>query len=509
MAAATPAEAAELRIGASAYPLSVDPHFYNGIADRNLSLHVYGRLVEQRGDMSVIPGLASAWKLVSDTVWEFTLRPDVTWSDGRKLTAEDVAFSIPRSANVPNSPLGYAAFTRDIASVEVVGPHTVRITTKRPSPNLPLNLYAISIVAKHAAENATSDDFNTGQAAVGTGPYRVTRFLRNDRVDMERNPHWQGPAPAWDRVSMRFIGNEGSRSAAMLSGDVDMIDTPARPDLARFNGDARFRVASAPGNRTIMLLPNFIQAEPTAQVRDNDGKPLARNPLADRRVREALSIAIDRKLIAERAMEGTVEPTGQYMWPGAYSYTPDIATPAHDPARARALLAEAGFPNGFQLVLSAYGDRPDFRTNAQIVAQMWTRVGVRTTVETAPASVYLGRGAKHEYMMPFFSWGVSTGEVSYVLNNIYRSKDREVSSGSANWGGYSNPTLDALLDRANATMDDAAREKLLIDAQKIVAEDVAGITLYRLMNYWVTRAGVVYEARQDQRTVATSATLAP
>ncbi len=502
------AAATELRIGASAYPLSVDPHFYNGIADRNLSLHLYSRLVEQTGDMQLTPGLASAWKLISETEWEFTLRPDVKWSDGRPLTSEDIAFSITRSANIPNSPLGYAVFTRDIARIDTPDPHTVRIVTKRPSPNLPLNLYAISIVAKHAATNAGEAEFNSGPAAVGTGPYRLVRFLRNERVDMERNPHWSGPAPDWDTVSFRFIGNEGARSAALLSGDVDMIETPARADLPRLRSDARFRLASAPGNRTIMLLPNVIQQEPSDQVTDNAGQPLANNPLRDLRVRQALSHAIDRKSLAERVMEDTAVPAGQFMWPGAFSYTPDIGVPAYDPARARALLAEAGFPNGFQIVLSAFADRPDFRTISQAIAQMWTRAGVKTTVNAAPASVYLGRGAKHEYMMPFFSWGVSTGEVGYVLNNIFRTRDASLGTGSANWGGYSNRALDELIDRANATMDDAARERLLFEAQKIVADDVAGMPLFRLINFWATRAGVIYEARPDQRTVATSARVA-
>ena len=494
------ADATDLAMGVSAFPLSVDPHFYNGIADRNLSLHLFSRLVEQRGDMSLSPGLATEWKAVADTAWEFTLRPGVAWADGRPVTVDDVVFSLRRSANIPNSPLGYAPFTRDIAAVEAAGPGRLRITTRQPSPNLPINMTAISIVAKHAVE-AGENDFDGLRAAIGTGPYRVTRFLRNERVEMERNPGWWGEAPEWDRVSMRFLANEGARSAALLSGDVDLIDSPSRNDLPRLRQDSRFRVASTPGNRSIMLLPSFLE-EGGAQVTDHDGKPLAANPLRDRRVRQALSQAIDRTALADRVLEGTARAAGQFMWPGAYSYTPAIGLPAHDPARARALLAEAGFPNGFRLVLSAFADRPDFRTVAQAIAQMWTRIGVRTTVDAIPASVYLGRGAKHEFAMPFFSWGISTGEAGYVLTNIFNTMDRDTGRGPANWGAYSNPALDRLIDRSLSTMDDAAREALLIQAQEIVAEDVAAIPLYQLVNFWATRAGIAYEPRQDQRTVA-------
>jgi peptide/nickel transport system substrate-binding protein len=506
--ALVPAQAAELKIGASAFPLSADPHFYNGIGDRNLSLHLFSRLIEQRGDMSLTPGLATSWKLVSDTEWELTLREGVRWSDGQPLTPEDVAFSLTRSANIPNSPLGYAPFTRDIARIEVAGPNSIRIITKQPSPILPVNLSAISIVAKHVAERAESSDFDGGRAAVGTGPYRVTSFSKNERVEMERNPNWWGDRPEWDRVSLRFIANEGARSAALLSGDVDMIDSPSRNDLPRLRQDPRFRVTSAPGNRSILLLPSFLE-ENTAQATDNDGKPLTANPLRDLRVRQALSHAIDRKALAERVLEGTAQAAGQFMWPGAYSFTPDIGIPAHDQARARALLAEAGFPNGFRLTLSAFADRPDFRTVAQAIAQMWTRVGVRTQVDAIPASSYLSRGARHEFAMPFFSWGISTGEAGYALTNMFNTMDASTGRGPANWGAYSNPQLDTLIARAQSTMDDAAREQLLIQGQKIVADDVAGIPLYQLVNFWASRTGITYEPRQDQRTVATSARTTP
>jgi peptide/nickel transport system substrate-binding protein len=506
---AQPSQAADLKIGLSAFPLSVDPHFYNGIGDRNLALHLFSRLVEQKGDMSVIPGLATEWKLLSDTVWEFTLRPDALWSDGSPVTPEDVAFSLERSANIPNSPLGYAPHTRDIARVEVAGPHALRIVTKQPSPNLPVNLAAISIVSKIAVGQADSAAFNTGRVAIGTGPYRVTRFAPNEAVELERNPHWWGPKPEWDHVSLRFIANEGSRSAALLSGDVDLIDAPSRNDLPRLRGDARFRVASTPGNRSILLLPNFLQGGASPQATDNDGKPLPANPLLDLKVRQALSHAIDRKALAERVLEGTAQASGQFMWPGAYSYTPDIGVPAFDQARARALLAQAGFPNGFRLTLSAFADRPDFRTVAQAIAQMWTRIGVRTEVDAIPAASYIGRGGKHEFLMPFFSWGISTGEAGYALSNMFDTMDRTTGRGPANWGAYSNARLDSLIERAQSTMDDAAREALLIEGQKIVAEDVAGIPLYQLVNFWASRSGVIYEPRQDQRTVATSARAAP
>ena len=187
-AAAGAASAAELNFGVSSFPLSVDPHFYNGIGDRSLMLHLYSRLVEQKPDMTPIPGLATSWKALSDTEWEFQLRPGVQWQDGQPFTPQDVVFSLGRAGNIPNSPLGYGQQVRAITGVAVTGQNTVRITTSRPVPTLPLDLASIAIVAKHAAEGVASADFATGPARTGTGPYKLVSFTGNDRLVLERNP---------------------------------------------------------------------------------------------------------------------------------------------------------------------------------------------------------------------------------------------------------------------------------------------------------------------------------
>ena len=495
---ALPARAADLSVGIGSFPLSVDPQFYNGIADKGLAEHLFTRLVEQKGDLSIEPGLAAQWHAVSDTIWEFTLRQDVTWSDGVPLTADDVAFSLARAPNVPNSPLGYAPMLRSVKRVEVTGPHTLRIETLAPAPNLPLDLANIWIVAKHVADGAGSADFNSGRAAVGTGPYRLVRFAINDRVELERNPAWRGPAPVWERVNIRFIPQTASRTAALLAGDVDVIDAPSESDLPRLQSDPRVHVASVLGNRSIFFLPDMREGS-SPFVFDAAGKPLPRNPLHDVRVRQALSIAINRSALTERVLAGTSQPMGQFMWPGAYSYAPGIAVPPYDPDGARRLLTEAGYPQGFRLTLHTYGDRPGFVAAGQAVAQMWSRIGVQTAVEAVPTSMFLGRGAKHEYSMPVFSWGISTGEVGYALTNVFERK------GPANWGDYNNPEYEAVTDRALSTMDEAARERMLIEAMTMLVHDVAFIPQYQLINFWASRKGVVYAPRVDQRTVAMSA----
>ncbi len=378
--AAAPARAAELIAALAVAPLAADPHFYNGPADKALALHIFSRLVEQTPDTRLEPGLALSWRPLSDTEWEFRLRPGVTFQDGAALTPEDIVFSFARAPNVPNTPASFAPVLRLVTGVEIVDPHTIRIRTARPHPNLPNDLANVAIVARHVAEGATTADFNAGRAAVGSGPYRLVSFTAGERVVLARNPAWFGPAPAWERVTFRVIPNAGARSAALLSGDVDLIDVPSPSDLPRLRRDPRVTVSSVTSTRMWFLrLDRSRQAE-VPYVTDSSGAPLPANPFNDLRVRQAMSIAINRQGLAERVMAGTVTPTGQWLAAGVYSYNPDIAVPQYDPERARALLAEAGYRDGFRLTLHG-------ATHAemlQAVAAMWTRIGIRTTVETMP-----------------------------------------------------------------------------------------------------------------------------
>jgi peptide/nickel transport system substrate-binding protein len=254
----------------------------------------------------------------------------------------------------------------------------------------------------------------------------------------------------------------------------------------------------------IYLIFDYSRAENPVLVSDNEGKPFARNPFHDVRVRRALSMAIDRNALADRVMEGTAKPAGQWLPPGAFSYNPDVPVPRFDADGARRLLTEAGFPQGFRLTLTTPNDRyPNDARTAQAVAQMWTRVGLRTEVQTFPWTTYAARNARQEFNARLVGWGSVTGEASYMLVNIFGTFDREKRRGAANSSRYSNPTLDALTERAAATLDDAEREKLLREAVKMVTTDEqVMIPLFQLVNVWAARRGFVYTPRMDERTTA-------
>ncbi|UFN49375.1 ABC transporter substrate-binding protein [Roseomonas sp. OT10] len=501
--AATPATAQTVTIAIGGSVTSLDPHFYNASPNHSVAAHFFDKLVEFTGRTQMVPQLAESWRPISDTVWEFKLRPGVKWHDGRDFTAEDVAFTIQRAPDVPNSPGGFGSFVRAIQKVEIVDPLTIRFHTPGPYPLLPTDFTSVYVISRHAGTGASTEDYNSGKAVVGTGPYRFGSYSPGTRVQMTRNDaYWEG-RPSWERVDFRIISSPPARTAAILSGDVDIIDTVPSSDLARLRGDQRVRLSSIQGLRLIYMAPDRSRTADPIFVTDNDGKPLAQNPFNDLRVRQALNIAIDRQAITQRVMEGTATPNGQWLPPGTYSYNPDVQPPAYDPNRAKALLAEAGFPNGFRMTLHTPNDRyPNDARTAQAVAQMWTRVGVQTQVEALPWSAFSVRSARQEFGMRLLGWGSPTGEASYALVGILNTFDAAKRTGPNNTGRYSNPQLDALTERATATLDDGAREALLRQAVKMAMDDVAIIPLHQLTNTWAVRGGLQHEPRADERTRA-------
>lgn len=490
-----------LTLGISAAPGSVDPHFNQGTSTQTLTYHIFETLTGRRPDVTLEPALALSWTAVSDTIWEFKLRPDVRFSDGQPFTAEDVAFTISRVPNVPNATASYAGQIRSIVRTEVVDPLTVRFHTDGPSPNLPIDLSVVAIISRHAGANATTEDYNANRAAIGTGPFILRSFSPGTEAELVRNEAWWGARPDWDRVTFRYLPNAGARSAALLSGGVDLIDLPSVNDLPRFREDPNISLFSSPGLRLVYIAPNQ-GVEIAPHVTDNAGQPLTTNPLRDQRVRKALSIAINRAGLTERVMMGTAEPAGQFLPRGAYSYNPDIPVPPYDPEAARKLLAEAGYPEGFRVVLhAAQNARPTDPIAAQAIAQMWTRIGVQTTVETQPLSAYSPRAARLE--LPFSMWGwASPGHAGHPLINVVATANRERLTGSFNRSGYSNPALDELIGRAVTTLDSGARERLMREAVAIAMEDVAIIPLYQLTNFWATRSNITYQATAYDYTQA-------
>jgi peptide/nickel transport system substrate-binding protein len=495
-----------LRVGLGGAFTTMDPHFYHAVPNHTVAMHLFERLINRAPDGRLIPGLATEWRPLTDTLWEFKLRPGVKFHDGGDFTADDVVFTFERARDVPNSPGGFGGFLRAVERVEVVDPLTIRLHTPVPAPDLGPNLTYVGIVSRRVGQGATTADYNSGKAAIGTGPYRFASYTPGSRVEMTLNDLWWGPRPDWDAVSLRLLSNPAGRTAALLSGDVDLIDTPSVSDLPRLREDRDLQVEAIPGIRLIYLAPDLSREGESPFVTDTSGTPLPRNPFRDVRVRQALSLALQREALADRIMLGTATPTGQWMPPGAYSYAPKVVPALPDAAQARRLLAEAGLPNGFRLTLHTPNDRyPNDARLAQAVAQMWTRIGVQTTVEAMPWATYAARGGRQEFTMGLWGWGSATFEGGYMLTQCLATYSKERSLGLYNYGRYSNPALDQLTARAVSTVDEAAREALLIEATEVAMADTPVIPVLMLQNLWAVRRGIAFAPRSDERTLAVDA----
>jgi len=499
--------AKELRMALSAEPSAMDPHFHNLTPNNALTSHVFERLVHFDEKQALIPGLATSWKTVDDKTWEFKLRTGVKWHDGSPFTADDVIFTMERAPNVENSPGSFALYVRGKTFTKV-DDQTIRVTTKEPYPLMPNDLATIAIISKKAASGAKTDDFNTGKAAIGTGPFKFSEFVKGDRYVVVRNDEYWGDKPKWTKVTIRPIKTGPARVAALLAGDVDVIEEVPTTDIARLQGDAKVSLGQGLSNRVIYFHIDHWRDE-TPFITANDGSKI-KNPLKDVRVRKALSKAINRPAIVDRLMEKAALPASQFLADGFFGVSKKLKPEAFDPDGAKKLLAEAGFPNGFKMTLHGPNGRyiNDARM-AEAVAQMFTRIGVETKVETMPPAVFFNRasagaGGNPEFSFILVGWGSGTGEVSSPLKSLVATFDKAKGMGTANRGRYSNPVLDKAIDEALATVDDAKRAELLAKASEIAIEDVGVIVSHYQLNTWATRKGLIYTPRTDEYTIATS-----
>ena len=489
---------AELRVGLAADVTSMDPHFLNLQPNINIAWHVFDALTHVDEDARLIPGLATSWRATDATTWEFKLRRGVKFHDGSEFTAADAVFSIERTLKMPNGQFGI--FTRRIVAEQIVDPYTLRLKTATPYAMVPYDMNSVFVVSKKAASNARAEDFDSGRAMIGTGPFRFARFLRGDRVELLRNDDYWDGKPHWDKVIFRIIPTDPARLAGLLSGGLDAIEQVPTADLPRVRRDPRLRPAQKVSWRTIFFFLDQ-RRDRAPGLADTSGRPLERNPFRDIRVRWAISKAINRQAIVERLMEGTALPASNLVSPPVFGYAPDLKPEPFDPAGAKKLLAEAGFPDGFTMTLAAPNNRyVNDDQIAQAVAQMLAHVGIRARVETLPINVYLPKGGKGEFAFAMLGWGSFSGDLA--LRSLVASADPDKGFGAFNWSGYSNPRVDELLEGAFASVDEKRREALAREAMRLAMRDYAVIPLHHQFATWAMKKSLAYSPRTDEFTFA-------
>ncbi|WP_232287751.1 ABC transporter substrate-binding protein [Verminephrobacter eiseniae] len=499
-AALAPALAQELRIGVRAGPEAMDPHYLALGTQIAAIKNIYEALVFQDDKLQIQPGLATSWKVIDEHTWEFKLRPGVKFHDGSVLTAQDVKFSLERVPKAAGPDAGLVINTRNISKVDAVDDLTVRVITSMANPALPQDLARIMIVPASIGA-AKVADFNSGKAAIGTGPFKLISFKPRADLLLERfDQYWRGAAD-WKKVHFLEISNDAARLAALSSKRVDLINYLPYGDVAKLKNNRDFSVVQGDSIYIYLLYPDV--REKSELITDKAGKPLPVNPLRDKRVREALSLAIDRKTIAGTVLEGMATPSNQLIvdgFFGALSKPPLLPTNID---RAKKLLTEAGYPNGFSLPLHCTSDRlPGDAATCSALGQMFAKIGIDTKINAISRTVFIPARKRGEYVLSLAGWGSLTGEAGYTLAAIARTNDKSKGFGASNVTNYSNDAADAAISVAMRMTNDDKRRLLFESAMKMVQDDYAIIPVVQLSSVWAARANTLsFKPRVDDETL--------
>jgi peptide/nickel transport system substrate-binding protein len=506
----TAALARDLVMGASTEPSAIDPHFSRSSNNQNIAAQIFDRLVTLDANLQLKPMLAESWQNLDPLTWRIKLRAGVVFQDGASLTPEDVIFSMERAKDIPNSPAPFTGNVGAIAAMVAVDPLTIEVKTKSPTPDLMDQIGLVYIVEKKRAEGKRLDAFAKGEAAIGTGPFRFKEWVPGDHITLERNERYWGEKPAFETVTIKLITNNAARVAALRTGAVQLIDAVPPSDIKALSAMKEVRLFSIASSRIIYLALD-TERDASPFVTGTDGQPAKSNPLKNPNVRLALSRMINRKAIVERLLDGAGEPAGQIVPEGLGGYDPALKPEIYDPKGARALLAAAGYPQGFGLTLHSSNDR--FSGDglvAQTLGQMFAQGGIKINgVVTQPYNVYAGAAGKQSFSAFIFSLGTVSPTSATSLRNLLMTVDKEGGQGGFNRSRYSNPAFDAKMKTAMAEFDPVKRNALLAEATALAMNDTALIPLYWPIVTWASRSDITYTANRGEDFQADYAGIAP
>jgi peptide/nickel transport system substrate-binding protein len=500
--AAGDAWAKELKIAVRAGGESMDPHASGVGSNIGSAKNVFESLVALDDNLQPVPGLALSWELVDPTTWRVRLRPGVTFHDGSAFDAQDVVHSLARIRKVAPPDGGLVPFLRRIESIAAENAQTVIIKTAGPTASLPQDLGRLLVVPSETPLDATPADFNNGKFAIGTGPFKLVSFAPRGDMVLEPYANYWGPKSGFTRVTITEITNDSARVAALLSKRVDLINGLPAADIPRVKSTSGTGVIESPGIFLFFLFTDYREPSPT--ITDNAGQPMAKNPFRDRRVREAISLAVNREALATRVLENAAQPANQFLTKGFTGYADDLRPIPFDADRARALMAEAGYPQGFRVALHCTSDRlPGDGAVCAALGPMLARIGIQVTVNATPRAVYIPAQARGDYSLMMNGFSTPTGEGSYFITTAVHTRDRDRGFGGFNHWHHSNAAIDALIQQASTTLDAAQRKQLLEQATRAVMAETAVIPLVHLNVIWGARTEYLsFSPRVDEETLA-------
>jgi peptide/nickel transport system substrate-binding protein len=502
-AAAAPAVAKSFRWSSQGDFLTADPHAQNEGINSLVSYHFYERLTARDRELGLVPSLATSWEQVNATTWRFHLRKGVKFHDGTPFTADDVVFSIER-AQLPSS--NFKTFANAIGKPRRVDDLTVEIATPGPAPILLEYVNTIMIMSrawamKHGAarpqEFKNAEDTFASRNANGTGPFRFVSWEPEVKTVLRKNPDWWGIAAGRfegnvDEIVYRPIKSDATRMAALVSGEIDFVLDPPLQDIARLKSNPLVTIVEGPENRVIFLVMEQVRDE----LRYSSVK--GKNPLRDPLVRQALYAAIDVEAIRSQVMRGQSLPTGSMV--PAKVRSPASTEPRllpYDPAHAKKLLAQAGYPQGFETQLLCPNNRyvNDERICTALSA-MFARAGVKTSLVLLPRAQFFQKVDQTDFAIHLYGWGGAPSDPGLVLGPVLHSFDGK-GKGDFNSGKFKDAELDRLIDLSAVEMDVAKRATLMEEALQRVRTNAYTIPLHRQVIPWAVRKGVTVFHRPD------------
>jgi peptide/nickel transport system substrate-binding protein len=490
--AALPAGAATFRWANDGDVNAMDPATRQETVQLSFLSNIYEPLARRNRDLALEPALATSWEQTSPTVWRFHLRPGVKWQDGSPFTADDVVFTLKR-IQAPNSSM--RAPMSGVKEARKIDDLTVEFETFVPDPIFLQEQTNLLIMSKawceahNASEPVTigKEDNYALHNAMGTGPYKLISREPDRKTVVEKNPLWWDKSTSnADQVEFDVISSAPTRVAALLSGEVDMIYTVPPQDIARIKQTEGLKLLQTPELRTIYL--GFNQNRNELASSDVKGK----NPFKDQRVREAVALSIDEPAITSRVMLGLGHPTWEMWGPGINGYDAALdVRPKADPAKAKQLLAAAGYPNGFRVALDCPNDR--YVMDEQIctaLVSMMARIGIKVDLNAQTKSKFFDKILAPNYDTDFYllGWTPATYDAHNALYTLLGTRNGK--RGEVNAGGYSNPELDALVEKIGTETDQAKRNDMIHQSIEILQKDVATVPLHQQVIVWASKQNV-------------------
>ncbi|HYC37449.1 MAG TPA: ABC transporter substrate-binding protein [Usitatibacter sp.] len=497
-----PLHAKTLRWSSQGDILTMDPHAQNEGLNNSVSDHIYEPLVTRGKDLKIEPCLALSWQLVNPTTMRFKLRPSVRFHDGTPFGVDDVVFSIER-ALAPTS--NFKPYLQGVTGARKVDDSTVEIVSSGPNPVLLAQLTEVRMVSrawatKHNVQRPqdfiNKEETYAARNANGTGPFVLKSREPDVKTVMVLNSNWWGKMEGnVNEIVYQPIKQGATRLAALLSGEIDFVLDPDVQDIPRLKRDGKVKILEGNENRTIFF--GMDQHRDELQYASVKG----RNPFKDKRVREAMMLAIDVNAIKSSVMRGLSYPTGVMFAPqvDGYDKALDVVT-RPDRARARKLLAEAGYPQGFEVTLDCPNNRYiNDEKICQATAAMLSQIDVKVKLNSMPRATYFPKIQNFDTSFYMLGWGVPTFDSLYALQSLMRTNIPKAADGNFNLGRYSNPKVDAIVDALKTETDAGKRKALAREALAIHKADVGHIPLHHQIIPWAMRSNVSAVHRADNR----------